>query len=166
MFELLAQSTAQTDWERLLLGYGPLGLIVAGVAWLFWRYGPKLIDGHVSLMTTLEDTARRQTAALERLSDTQVENENAKTVALNKIVDQQAAIVGTQHQLATAQSKMVETNAAIHSETVKVRALQEKINEKISDSKVSIGISAETVNMPATEEERKAMERIERRKPQ
>ena len=52
-----------------LLVYGPLGTIAAVLLFFVLRYGPRLIEGHISFMGTCEKTQVKIAGALETLSE-------------------------------------------------------------------------------------------------
>lgn len=62
--------TAVVPDYTILLAYGPLGVGAAVLLWLFIRYGPKLIEGHLSLMGTCEQSQKQIATALETLTET------------------------------------------------------------------------------------------------
>ena len=65
------QGVPLPDWERIVGNFGlPLALI-AGVAWLVWRYAPILVDAHVDFVRETKSQGERSTRALETLSESQ-----------------------------------------------------------------------------------------------
>lgn len=55
----------------LLMTYGPLGVLAGIVLFFVLRYGPRVIEGHVSLMQTCETTQKTIADALETMSEGQ-----------------------------------------------------------------------------------------------
>lgn len=135
--ELLAQ-TNEAAWERLLLGYGPLGLIVIGIAWMIWKYAPRLIEGHINLMSTLEKTAQergvldqRNTEALETLSQSRLAAEDSGVRTAHAIQE----IAGTQKKMAEDLSKQTDLlsrttdlQKSIHDQVTKIPQMLINVN--------------------------------------
>ena|SRR5687768_2893022 len=59
------------DWMNLLLAYGPLGVLALLVLYFVVKYGPRIIEGHLSLTRTCETTQERIAGALETMSEGQ-----------------------------------------------------------------------------------------------
>lgn len=124
--DLIAQASAEALWERLLFGYGPLGLIVFGVFWLAWKYGPRLFEGHINMMSTLEKAAvdrgqldRRNTDALETLSQSRLAAEDA-SIRTAKAVEE---IANTQKKIADDLVKQTELQKSLHDKVDKIPSL-------------------------------------------
>jgi hypothetical protein len=183
MFELLAQSDTDT-MAGLVREFGlPVALVIILLGVIFASLGTAFMAAGMAinrlaawLAPMVVESFQKQNSLVERLEIATIKREeldHRTTEALETMstsqtdrreADQRTA--KTLESIASNQERLAVTQTGIHGEVIEMRKLQEKIDKRISDSTVSIGISAETVNMPATEEERKAMERIERRKPQ
>ena len=61
----------EETFMSLLATYGPLGIIAAIVCFFVLRYGPRIIEGHLSLTKTCETTQLRMADALETMSESQ-----------------------------------------------------------------------------------------------
>jgi hypothetical protein len=148
MLELLAQTpTPGLDWERLLLGYGPLGLIAAGVAYFVVRYGNRAAEGHIALLDTVKTSVVRHDEALDKLTESQI------------VVDKRLGdLTDTQRQLVQTQQQMVKTQQNIQQEVTEQRKLHEKFNSRLesADSKILIGIRTDNVQMEGDPPPRKS----------
>lgn len=141
---LLADAQTGIDWERVLLGYGPLGIFTAVCLYFAIVYGRKIAEGHISLVETLKASANKHDDALETLTQTQMQRNASDTAAVKGLTDTQTAIVRTQEQI-------VQTQRDIQREVTEQRKLTEKVNEKIgsktNDPGLMMAMRANTIEI-------------------
>lgn len=140
------------DWA---FNKGPLVVMFVLFVYAAVRYVPMLVKAHMEHLESNQETNAKLSKSYETLTETVAEHKGTESAALSKIVETQQQIVGTQNQLVGTQNQLVvgqarntETSLAVHKEIVELRKLNEKTN---GDSKVSIGIVADSVHIPAEE---------------
>lgn len=67
---ILAQAEAVAiDWVKVLLDRGLSFTIAAVVVFLVWKYGQRILDGHLSFMQTAKDTQIAIAESLKSLAE-------------------------------------------------------------------------------------------------
>jgi membrane-associated HD superfamily phosphohydrolase len=139
---LFAQQAPGMDWERVLLGYGPLGVFCGVVLYFVVVYGRRVAEGHITLVSTLRESAVTTSQALQTLSNTQANHDEFKrstSLQFAKLVDTQKQIVDTQQEMVRAQRE-------IQREVSEQRKLQERFNDRLENGAV-IAIQTERVEV-------------------
>jgi membrane-associated HD superfamily phosphohydrolase len=142
---LFAQQAPGMDWERVLLGYGPLGVFCGVALYFVVIYGRRMAEGHITLVSTLQDSSVKTSAALETLSNTQANHDEFKrstSVQFAKLVETQGQIVETQQEMVRAQRE-------IQREVSEQRKLQERFNQRLEQGAV---IAIQTDRVEVTDE--------------
>lgn len=57
---------------RLIGTYGPMGLVSAVLGWLLWKYGPRMVEAHMSFMESCDKIQTEQAVALRTLAENDV----------------------------------------------------------------------------------------------
>ncbi len=178
MIELLAQQPPAAPDYTSLLNYGVLGLFAAVCLWFLIVYGKRGADGHLTLVDSIKEWIFEQRQSAKR-------NEELKertTIALETLTETQSFVEkrgrGMPKHLraiANSQTEILTTVKDCHREVKGVVELQEKLNAKLdsktNDPALLMGIKANKVEYHdhsgemSPEQQAKAEERIERRKP-
>jgi uncharacterized membrane protein YccC len=66
---LFAQADMPIDWVKIVMDRGLSFAIAILVVWLIWKYGQRILDGHLSFMETAKTTQRDLASSFKTLSE-------------------------------------------------------------------------------------------------
>jgi hypothetical protein len=118
-------TTTAADWERMLMGYGPLGVFTLVILYFVIVYGRRAAEGHISLVTTLRKATIRQTKAAVKQADA----DQRTTAALETLSRTLASHENLYRTLADTQKQIVATQTDIQREVSEQRRLHQKFME-------------------------------------